>query len=118
MAMNSKLTLEDVPLCVIYNWKTFESKWSQIELDNDTLRFQSNEQEINPVINFTVEEFKKAVKEHCGIEWYNEIKNMKSKEQLPSVLFTTTYIFKIVARNSETGERIEKFIVFEAPTSC
>ena len=88
MAMNSKLTLEDVPLCVIYNWKTFESEWSQIQLDNDTLRFQSNEEEINPVIYFTVEEFKKAVKEHCGIEWYNEIKNIKSKEQLP---FRTFY---------------------------
>ncbi|MFA7449161.1 MAG: hypothetical protein WCY77_12060 [Weeksellaceae bacterium] len=117
MAMNSNQDIEDVPLCVIYNWKTFESEWSQIQLDADNLKFQSNEEEINPVINFTVEEFKKAVKEHCGIEWYNEIKDIKSKEQLPSELFTTTYIFKIAARNSETGERIEKFIVFEAPTS-
>lgn len=118
MAMKSKLTTEDVPFCVIYNWKTFESEWSQIQFKNDELKFRSNEEKINPVISFTVEEFKAAVKENCGIEWYNEIKSIKTRNQLPSELFTTTYIFKIVARNSKTGDIIEKFIVFETPTSC
>ena len=120
MAMNSNgsIVKEDVLFCVIYNWKTFESEWSQIQLDNDELKFMSNEEGTNAVINFTVEEFKAAVKEHCGIEWYNEIKSTKSIDKLPAELFITTYIFKIVARNSKTGDQIEKFIVFETPTSC
>ncbi|NGF74358.1 hypothetical protein G5B10_00575 [Fluviicola sp. SGL-29] len=117
MAMRSNRTIE-VPFCVINNWKTFESEWSPIQLNQNELKFRSNEEDINPIINFTVEELKAAVKEHCGIEWYNEIKNMKSKDQLPSELFTTTYIFKIVARKSKTGDRIQKFIVFNTPTSC
>ena len=120
MAMNSNgsIVKEDVLFCVIYNWKTFESEWSQIQLDNDELKFRSNEEGTNAVINFTVEEFKAAVKEHCGIEWYNEIKGIKSMDKLPSELFISTYIFKIVARNSKTGDIINKFIVFETPTSC
>lgn len=120
MAMNSNgsIVKQDVLFCVIYNWKTFESEWSQIQLDNDELKFRSNKEGTNAVINFTVEEFKAAVKEHCGIDWYNEIKNIKSMDKLPSQLFITTYTFKIVARNSKTGDLIEKFIVFETPTSC
>jgi hypothetical protein len=117
MAMNSNRSIE-VPFCVIYNWKTFESEWSRIQLDNDELKFRSNREGTNAVINFTVEEFKAAVKEHCGIEWYNEIKGIKSMDKLPSDLFISAYIFKIVARNSKTGDLIEKFIVFETPTSC
>lgn len=117
MAMNSKRLIE-VPFCVIYNWKTFESEWTQIKLDNEELKFRSNKEQINAVIDFTVEEFKAAVKEHCGIEWYNEIKNINSTDKLPSELFITTYTFKIVAGNSKTGEVIEKFIVFKTPTSC
>jgi hypothetical protein len=120
MAMNSNSSIvkEDVPFCVIYNWKTFESEWSQIQLDNDELKFMSNEEGTNAVINFTVEEFKAAVKEHCGIDWYNEIKDIKSTDKLPSELFTSSYTFKIVARNSKTGRVVEKFIIFNPPTSC
>src|SRR5690606_31836034 len=110
MAMNSNRSIvkDDVPFCVIYNWKTFESEWSQIKLDNDEPKFMSNEEGTNAVINFTVEEFKAAVKEHCGIEWYNEIKDIKSMDKLPSELFTSSYTFKIVARNSKTGRVVEK----------
>lgn len=117
MAMNSNRSIE-VPFCVIYDWKTFETEWSQIQLDNDELKFMSNEKGTNAVINFTVEEFKAAVKEHCGTEWYNEIKNIKSIDELPSELFTSRYTFKIVARISKTGRVVEKFIVFNTPTSC
>src|SRR6218665_288411 len=65
MSMNSKTTVQDVPLCVISDWKTFESEWSRIQLNNGELKFKSNENDIDAEINFTVEEFKAAVKEHC-----------------------------------------------------
>lgn len=117
MAMNSNRSIE-VPFCVINNWKIFESEWSLIQLDKDELKFRSNEEGTNAVINFTVEEFKAAVKEHCGIEWYNEIKGIKSIDKLPSELFISRYIFKIVARKSKTGDLIKKYIVFKTPTSC
>lgn len=116
MAMNSKRIIE-VPFCVIYNWKTFESEWSEIQLDNKELKFMSNEEATQAVINFTLEEFKSAVKEECGIEWYNEIKDIQSIDTLPSELFISNYTFKIVARNSKTGQVIEKFLVFNTPTS-
>lgn len=116
MAMTSNRPIE-VPFCVIYNWKTFESEWSRIQFDDEP-KFSSNEDGIDAVIHFTVEEFKAAVKECCGIEWYNEIRDIKSKDKLPSELFTTMYIFKIVARNSKTGDVIRKFIVFKTPVSC
>lgn len=120
MAMNSdgSIVKEDVPFCVIYNWKTLESEWTQIQLDNDELKFMSNEDGTDAEINFTVDEFKTAVKEKCGIDWYNEIKNIKSMDKLPSELFISSYTFKIVARNSKTGRVVEKFIIFNPPTSC
>ena len=120
MAINSNQSIvkEDVPFCVIYNWRAFESEWSQIQLDNYELKFKSNENSTLAEIKFTVEEFKDAVKQHCGIEWYNEIEEIASIDELPSELFTSGYTFKIVAKNSKTGNRIEKFIVFNPPTSC
>lgn len=117
MAINSNLPV-DVPFCVMYDWKTFESKWSKIQLKQDDLKFISNENEIRVKINYTVDEFKSAVKENCGIEWYNEIKDVKSVDKLRSEIFTSRYTFKIVARNSKTGRVVEKFIVFTTPTSC
>lgn len=117
MTMTSNRGIE-VPLSVLNNWKTFESEWSRIQLDNNELKFMSNEDNVHPVINFTLEEYKAAVKEYLGIEWYNEIKNIKSKDKLPTYIFATFYTFKIVARNSKTGKVITKFIVFESPTSC
>lgn len=117
MAMHSNQEI-DVPFCVIYNWKTYESEWNKIQLDKNELKFMSNEEWIDAEIHFTVEEYKSAVKDRCGIEWYNEIKHIKSIEKLPSELFTTSYIFKIVAQNSKTGGQIVKYIVFNTPTSC
>ena len=120
MAINSdgSIVTDDVPICVMSHWKTFESKWSKIKMDQGNFRFKSNENNINPVIDYTVEEFKAAVKEHCGEDWYNEIKHIKSMDKLRSELFTSYYTFKIVLRNSTTGKSIKKFIVFNAPTSC
>lgn len=120
MAIQSdgSIVKQDVSLCVIYNWKKFESDWNRVQLDSDELSFKSNENNMDAVINFTVEEFKAAVKDHCGIDWYNEIKNIKTKDKLPAELFISSYIFKMVALNSKTGQRIHKYIVFETPTSC
>lgn len=120
MAINSdgSIVTQDVPFCLMYHWKTFESEWSKIKMDQGDFRFKSNENNINPVINYTIEEFKAAVKEHCGEDWYNEIKQIKSMDKLRSELFTSYYTFKIVLRNSATGKSIKKFIVFNPPTSC
>lgn len=117
MAINSNLPV-DVPFCVLYDWKTYESGWNKIQLKQDDLKFLTKENELHVKIDFTLEEFKSAVKENCGIEWYNEIKDIKTVDKLRSEIFTSRYTFKIVAKNSRTGRVVKKFIVFNTPTSC
>lgn len=110
--------VEEGSLCVMTDWKSFESSWSKIDLDPKKMTFKSNESQIDAKIDFDLEEFKDIVHEHCGDEWYDEIKYVKSKDLLEANLFSSMYIFKIVARNSSKGQKNIKYFVFTAPTTC
>ena len=118
ISSNGSIVRGDVLFCVIYDWRTFESPWSKIKLDYGDLRFKSNENNTHAAIDFTLEEFKDAVNEHCGEDWYREIKNIQSKNKLRSELFASQFTFKLVLQNSKTNRVVEKFIVFNPPTSC
>lgn len=117
VTMNSMRDRE-VPMYVMSNWKSFESKWSRVKIDQKNPMFKTNERNIKPEINFTNEEFLNAVKKYCGIDWFDEIKTITSVEEMPSDIFLSYHLFKVIVRNSETGKAKEKFIAFYTATSC
>lgn len=108
----------EVPMCIIEDWKCYTSKWTKYKVDRKDLKFPIIEENKDNIIDFTIEELKLAVGKHCGSEWLSEIRNIQSRDKLPTSFFVTKYIFKIKARNSKTNQVIEKFIVFYTPTSC
>ncbi|MDP5099355.1 MAG: hypothetical protein NWQ27_05140 [Crocinitomicaceae bacterium] len=117
VSMDSKRDME-VPVCIMTDWKKFESKWNRIKLDPTNPMFNTNQANVKPLINFTKDEFLSAVDKHCGNDWLNEIKSISSVEKMPSAIFLSYRLFKVVLRNSKTGKTKEKFIQFYTPTSC
>lgn len=117
VGIESKQEIE-VPFCVLENWKSYTSEWVKFKINERDLKFPIiEEKNVDPII-FTVDELKLAVERHCGANWLNEIKSIKSIDKLPTSFFITKYIYKLKARNSKTNERIEKLLVFYTPTSC
>ena len=117
VAMNSQRDME-MPVCIMTDWKKFESKWNPIKIDQMNPMFNTIQPNIKPVINFTKDEFLLAVDKHCGNDWSNEIKSISSVDKLPSDIFLSYHLFKLVIRNKKTGKTKEKFITFYTPTSC
>lgn len=116
VALSTEREME-VPVCIL-DWKSYTSKWKKLKIDKKDLKFGTLDENIDDPINFTLDEFKLAVEKHCGAEWLNDIKHIEAVDKLPFDFFTTKYIYKIKVRNSKTKEVIEKFIVFNTPTSC
>lgn len=108
----------EVPVCILGNWKGYTSKWKKLKIDKKDLKLGTLDDHVDNPINFTLDEFKDAVEKHCGPEWLNDIKNINTLDKLPFDYFTTKYIYKMKVRNSKTNQVIEKFMVFNTPTSC
>ena len=117
VSMDSQREME-VPVCIMSNWKKFESKWNPIKVDPTSPMFNTKQAKVKPTINFTKDEFFEAVNEYCGEDWLNEIKSISTVDKLPSDLFLSHHLFKILLRNSKTGKTKEKFVLFYTPTSC
>ncbi|WP_374175111.1 hypothetical protein [Flavobacterium tructae] len=108
----------EVPLCVIDNWKSYRSEWRKLKINQEDLKFIYFDESADPPIKFTIDELKIAVEKNCGAEWFDDIKNIKSLEKIDTSFFTTKYIYKIRAKNSKTNQIVEKYFIFNTPTSC
>jgi hypothetical protein len=104
--------------CILSDWKGYTSEWRELKVNQEDLKFLDLDKDKEDPISFTIDELKLAVKEHCGDEWFDGIKNIQSLDKIHTSFFTTKYIYKIKAKNSKTNQIIEKYIVFYTPTSC
>ena len=108
----------EVPFCVMGNWKSSVSQWVEIKGKDGLFVFESDVDYLTDAINYSLDDFMVAVTSNCGNEWYEEMLIYTSVDSLPTSEFTSEYQYKIVARNSESGESIEKILIFYTPTSC
>ncbi|MDX2360636.1 MAG: hypothetical protein QNK23_07505 [Crocinitomicaceae bacterium] len=106
----------EVPFCALGELSDV-SEWVEIQLDDEIWRFPEVEQEVDPDIEFTFEEFKDVVG-NCGTGWKEEFDSVTRLEDLEYDLFLSCYYYKIVARNSITGATVTKIIAFLYPTHC
>lgn len=117
MGIYTKRELEQ-PFCLLDDWKTYTSEWTQLNVDKKDLQFSMINDQTKSPIEFTIDEFKTAVEKHCGPEWSDDIRNIESFDKMNAEFFTTKYIYKIKAKNSKTNKIVERFVVFYTPTSC
>ncbi|TNE53481.1 MAG: hypothetical protein EP338_11295 [Bacteroidetes bacterium] len=106
----------EVPICVLYRWKSVETEWDTVHLDQKNMRFSVNEENHLPKLEFSREELLKAVEQNCGEVWSKEL--AVSKEPLPAEIQVTKYLFQILWKRQEDGKEQRKYIVFHVPISC
>lgn len=118
LGFNSERIIE-VPFCVLQDGKHIQTDWEQIEFEIGNPKFSEFYQsDTYPDIEYNVEEFKEAVLNNCGEDWYNEIKEIVSIESLKPSHFLSNYQYKIVIVNPESGIKKELFLIFNTPMSC
>jgi len=121
LEFNSSVTTDlsmEAPFRVLRGWKTYFSDWVEVKLDRDNMRFPKMEQKVEPKIEYTLDEYKQAVEDHQGVEWRMAIDTIARIENLRNDIINSHLYYKIVARNSRTGEVVTKVIVFAVPTTC
>lgn len=116
---NSITIMDEGPHCDLIDWKHYYSSWEPLSLSKSN-QFKTNiysEQAWSKFIKVDINEFKQAVKTHCGEDWANLVKNVKSINESPSGISMSTIYLKIILTKMN-DEKIEKIIVFNIPMGC
>jgi hypothetical protein len=117
---NSVTVMNEGPHCDLIDWKHFTSEWKKIK-KLGKYQFKTNSismKEQEKFIPVDMDEFKLAVKEYCGEGWYELVKEAKSVHEYPCGIGTSKIELKIVLKDKETNQTVEKLIVFDVPMGC
>ena len=112
--------MDEGPHCDLTDWKHFYSDWKTIAVNDqgsfiaDSYSEKENEQFPQTDIN----EFKEAVKKHCGDGWYKYIKDVKSLNNYPIGVGINRIIFKVTATRKDDGSEVSKILIFENALGC
>ena len=112
--------MNEGPHCDLVDWKHFYSEWEKIPFNSKGNYFYSlnyNTSENERFINVSVEELKKEVKQNCGENWFELIKNIKKVNEYPSGVSISRILFKIILTD-KNGTKNERIISFEIPMGC
>ncbi len=106
------------PHCDLINWEHFLSDWKPLlNLGENTYYFPfytDSEKRMFP--NIPLNSFKEKVKEHCGDDYYQLIKNNNSISEGASDVSISTIFLRI--RGEKNGNKIEKIIIIEISQGC
>ncbi|WP_406685210.1 SH3 domain-containing protein [Seonamhaeicola sp. MEBiC1930] len=108
------------PHCDLVDWKHFYSAWEPLKDTKKAGVFETvtyNNKATDKFIKVDILEFKNAVKEHCGEEWYNMIKDEKKINKGASSIGVSKIYFKVIF-TTMFDEEIEKVIAFDVPMGC
>ena len=117
---NSITIMAEGPHCDLTEWNHYNSEWKELKQINNKeyLTDSYSERDWELFVDIEIEDLIKAVKEKCGDEWANYIKNIKSPNEYPSGVSTSRIFIKILLEKVENGEEQEKIISFEIPMGC
>jgi hypothetical protein len=112
--------MNEGPHCDLVDWKHFYSEWEKIPFNSKgnyfySLNYSTSENE--RFINVSVEELKKEVKQSCGENWFELLKNIKKVNEYPSGVSISRILFKIILTD-KNGTKNERIISFEIPMGC
>ena len=117
---NSITIMNEGPHCDMLKWKHYTSGWEKVEkLDKFNYKASSiTEEQMEQFIPVDLDEFKKAVKVHCGENWMNLIQDIQTINEYPCGIGTSKIELKIRLSNSETSNALEKIIEFDIAMGC
>ncbi|MEG4904457.1 hypothetical protein [Microcoleus sp. F10-A1] len=108
------------PHCDLTDWKHYYSDWKPLKQLSDGkfvgITYDLKENERSPKV--PINELKERVREQCGEEWYQLVKNIKSPYEYPSSVGISRYYLKVTGKQKTTGKTIKKTIIIELPMGC
>ncbi|NQY05298.1 MAG: SH3 domain-containing protein [Flavobacteriaceae bacterium] len=117
----SLTVMNDGPHCDLTEWKHYNSKWIELsKKDDDANAFISHtieDGDYTRFIDVTLDDVKDAVKEHCGEDWYDHMKNIKTISEYPMAISISRVFFKIVITRQDNTTS-EKIITCMIPMGC
>lgn len=116
---NSITIMDEGPHCDLINWKHYNSEWKELEIKDDTfLTDLYSEKDRELFIPIDIKQLKNAVKQTCGENWENHIKNIQFPNDYPSAVGMSRIFLKIKLIKQDLGITKEKLISFEIPMGC
>jgi len=115
---NSITVMREGPHCDLLNWKHYTSDWVELTIKGESFITNTySEKEWNKFDEVDISEFIEAVKEHCGDDWANHVKDIKSVKEYPSAVGVSKILLKIEILNEDESIS-NKIIAFEIPMGC
>ena len=118
--INSLTITNEGPHCDMQNWKQYISEWEKLApVKENVFEVKAiTSEEMNQFVSLDIDEFKEAVKSHCGESWFELVKNIKSIHENPVEIGTNKIEFKIILTDIETKKATIKIIELEVPMGC
>ncbi len=118
-AYQTSLTIQNEgPHCDLLEWKHYDSIWLPLNLDEEQsftiLSYKAEEG--TKFVDVDFDDIKKAVREFCGSDYAERIKQLEEIDYPAAISISMIYL-KIVMFD-EKGERTERIIAFEIPMGC
>ncbi|WP_299550760.1 SH3 domain-containing protein [Seonamhaeicola sp.] len=117
---NSITIMNDGPHCDLTEWEHYYSAWEPLKTIGKSNVFTTityKPKAWNKFIKVDIDDFKKAVKEHCGEAWYNLVKDAKAVNKGASSVSISKIYFKVIFTTMH-DEKLEKIIAFDIPLGC
>jgi hypothetical protein len=109
--------MDEGPHCDMVDWKHYTSEWKVLKSETDNIfkcaDYTEKEQEKFPEVS--LQEFREAIKKHCGEPG---IEHIKSPVDYPSGVGISRIYLKISGTQKSTGKFIVKYLIFEIPMGC
>ncbi len=116
---NVPIIMNEGPVCVMYDWKSFVSEWEVLPFRNGICRFRElTEKDMSRFPETDIGEWKARVKKQCGQEYYDIIKDNKEiREGSSDVTIDEVYI-RVRALRKSDGRPYVKILQFSIPIGC
>lgn len=117
---NSITIMNEGPHCDLVNWKHYKSSWKPLKSISKNKKFKTNSYSENEWKNFiaiNIDELKAEVKNTCGDEWSDLLKDAESLKDYHIGISINKIYLRIVMTDLD-GDKIEKIIAFEIPMGC
>lgn len=116
---NVPIIMNEGPVCVMNDWKSFVAEWELLPFLNGSYRFRElTEKDMSQFPATDIGEWKARVKQQCGQEYFDIIKDNKAiREGSSDVAIDEMYI-RVRARRKSDGSAYVRILQFSIPIGC
>jgi hypothetical protein len=106
--------------CDLTDWKHYDSNWKSLPMNKsgkyECAKYAPKDYEKFPKVSEV--ELKQYVLDHCGEEWFEQVKKIKKQTDYPVGVSVSRYFLKITGIRKDNGKTVQKIIVVEVPMGC